>query len=677
MATLNTLRTKYGIVLSVLIALVLVAFILGDQLSMRGNAGEMPEDKVVMTIDGKEILASEYAEVRSNISEMTRENIIRNMTYQLMIYRGMSEAEASKVASAMADEQIASIAASTFLYREYLKEAAEKAGIAISEAELNAAAKSFGQERAAAYMQQGYTAEQINNAVQYEWTANLLTAPQQMTTEKISALAAAGAYINRLEVEANLRQENLTFDGRYVAVPYTTIEDMEVSEAEVDAYYMAHRKENANYNARSLRYVTFEIAATDEDKAAIEKMVKDVDAQVSEAKGDSDKIKLAVRSIGGKADTYKTFESLTAEVKEAVKRGKKYGPALVNDAWTASYVISDVTAPASYEFDVVETANIIEAQALVETLKANDGDFTKLETAVDKKSDSREMIAMSESEAEKFINKKVGDIFTYTYNHKPAVLKITKLGDKARFVLLAEVNKPVIASQETNRTIANNVDKFVAAAGNSMESFTAAANEAGYQVLATTANRNDAPQGMTRGLRGIDNSRNLATWAYAAKVGAVKTHHDQDKIYVVMVTSIDNEKYEAKNVRSIENNIKRDKKYEIIASSLTMDNVAEGAKSGKFSDVKFSDNAVDGNYDAALVGAIAGSRETGVETKVKGRNAAYIFVVDAINGEVEPAAIEAERTPLMTQRKEEAKSAVLEALTEKADIEDFRGESEM
>ena len=200
MATLNTLRTKYGIILSVLIALVLVAFILGDQLSMRGNAGEMPEDKVVMTIDGKEILASEYAEVRSNISEMTRENIIRNMTYQLMIYRGMSEAEASKVASAMADEQIASIAASTFLYREYLKEAAEKAGIAISEAELNAAAKSFGQERAAAYMQQGYTAEQINNAVQYEWTANLLTAPQQMTTEKISALAAAGAYINRLEV---------------------------------------------------------------------------------------------------------------------------------------------------------------------------------------------------------------------------------------------------------------------------------------------------------------------------------------------------------------------------------------------------------------------------------------------------------------------------------------------
>ena len=35
MATLNTLRTKYGIVLSIVIAVVLLAFILGDQLNNR------------------------------------------------------------------------------------------------------------------------------------------------------------------------------------------------------------------------------------------------------------------------------------------------------------------------------------------------------------------------------------------------------------------------------------------------------------------------------------------------------------------------------------------------------------------------------------------------------------------------------------------------------------------
>jgi peptidyl-prolyl cis-trans isomerase D len=60
MASLNTLRTKYGIVLSVVIALVLVAFILGDQLSMRNRQTEV-KDNTVLTINGKNIKASDYA----------------------------------------------------------------------------------------------------------------------------------------------------------------------------------------------------------------------------------------------------------------------------------------------------------------------------------------------------------------------------------------------------------------------------------------------------------------------------------------------------------------------------------------------------------------------------------------------------------------------------------------
>ena len=43
MATLNTLRTRYGIVLSIVIAIVLLAFILGDQLSYRGGNQEIAD----------------------------------------------------------------------------------------------------------------------------------------------------------------------------------------------------------------------------------------------------------------------------------------------------------------------------------------------------------------------------------------------------------------------------------------------------------------------------------------------------------------------------------------------------------------------------------------------------------------------------------------------------------
>lgn len=63
MATLNTLRTKYGIVLSIVIAVVLLAFILGDQLNNR-QGPQQYEDFAVAQIAGKTIYSAEYAKAK-------------------------------------------------------------------------------------------------------------------------------------------------------------------------------------------------------------------------------------------------------------------------------------------------------------------------------------------------------------------------------------------------------------------------------------------------------------------------------------------------------------------------------------------------------------------------------------------------------------------------------------
>ena len=93
MATLNTLRTKYGIVLSILIAIVLLAFILGDQLSYRGGNQEIV-DETVMTIDGQDVKASEYAKQYAYISELLRnsgisQDQIANMVSSIFVYDSM------------------------------------------------------------------------------------------------------------------------------------------------------------------------------------------------------------------------------------------------------------------------------------------------------------------------------------------------------------------------------------------------------------------------------------------------------------------------------------------------------------------------------------------------------------------------------------------------------------
>ena len=650
MATLNTLRTKYGIVLSVVIALVLVAFILGDQLSMQGRKADIPEDTTVMTVNGEEVKASKYAEY-------------------MEMYREANLAEDAKSDYA---EQAA-------IFNLYTRPALETVGLGVAEADIRAYAKVFSEQAAAMYQMYGWPADQIKMMVQNQWVSNLATIDMNLAYEKFTKTYAAGNYVNRLEVEDALRGDKLTFDGRYVMVPYKAMPEVEVSEAEIDAYYEANKAENRNYGARTLRYVTFEIAPTAEDLAAAEEQVMGVDKAVKEANGNSEAIKQAVRAIGGKADTYKLYSSLDAEVAEAVKAGKNYGPVFENDTWTASYIISDVKAPASYDFEVAVVENIVKANEVAEALKAVGGDFAKLEEAVETSTDSREMASMSESEAKNFLGKKVGDIVVISYNHKPAVAKITKLGDVERFVLTADVKKSVKASEKTNRDIVKSVEDFVAAAGETAESFNEAANAAHYQVRTSTANRNDyvAMQGRERGVRGIENSRNIAVWAYDAEVGAKKYFHGENVINVVMVASIDENKYELKNVASIESRLKRDKQYEAIASQLAMGAEIEGAENGNFSGVKFADNMVDGKWEAALVGAIARTRETGVETKVKGNSAAFVFVVDAINGEVDPATIDTERTPEITQRESQMQRVAVEAMLDKAEIEDLRGEGQI
>ena len=649
MASLNTLRTKYGIILSVVIALVLVAFILGDQLSMQNRQGEIPEDKTVLTIDGTEIKASQYAEYQ---------NIVRET--------GMNEDAKSDYCYEMA------------LFNSFVEPSLENLGLAVSEADIKSYAKIFGEQMAKTYQQYGWPTDLIKGEIERRWVAGLPTIDMSLAYTKFTDAYAAANYVNRLEMEQQMRNANLTFDGRYVMVPYSVLPEVEVSEEEINAYYEENKQPNTGFGARTLRYVAFEVEPTAEDLATAEKDVMSVDAQVAAA-ADGEAIKRAVRTIGGKVDRYKLFSALDAEIAEAIKAGKNYGPVFEDNVWKASYVISDVTVPASYEFEVVTAENVVAAKELADELIANGGDFTKLETAVDVANDSRQMVNMGQSDAVNFIGCKEGDIFTYTYNNKPAVVKITKLGEADRFVLTADINKKVDASELTRNNIVKSVDQFVKAAGSDVETFNTAANESNYQVLVTTANRNDYTPMMNRerGVRNIPNSRAIAVWAYDAPIGAIKSFHGENVIYVAMVSAIDENEFNVINTRNIENTLKRNKQYEAIAAQLAMGAEIAGAVNGEFKGVKFADNMVDGKFEAALAGAIASSRETGVETKVKGMSGAYIFVVDAINGEVDLTAIDTERTPSMTQRESQMGQHAVEAITSKADVKDFRGEGEI
>ena len=659
MASLNTLKTKFGFLISGLIAVVLVIFALN--IDSNTFVDQPTDDEIngpaVFTIAGEEVKHIEYARLRDLYSSLQILNPytgnVADMGHELGAVRALH----------------------TLVYNNYAAPAFAGVGVYATDAEVEAQAIQNFRDLRAQYASFGISAEQIDQILQIIWSSEMYFGSENLAVEKFKEVMAAGLYLNKLEIAQALRNDSLSFDGVYVEIPYATIKDadVEVTEEEIAAYYEANRKENPKYDSRGIRYVRFERQPSEEDKAAIEAEVKALDAKVKELADDVDGIKAAVRAAGGKVQSYYTaYDKLQKEYADAFKSGKAYGPELKANVWTARYLLADVNAPESYDIEAAAFESVEAAEAAVEELIANGGDFAKLQEVKDAQAQTIAFEQLPVSDTKHFLGKKAGDIFAFTTNGVATVVKINSVGASKRYVLTANLDRELVPSDDTNRAVLAQVDAFAAAMGSDVETFTAAAKEAQKPALAAVVTRADVLSGQPTTVQGIANSSNIANWVLGAQVGDTKQFVIDGVTYVVLVHSIDTEKYEARNDFAIRRKLINDKKYAMIAAkaaTLADAKAIEGAKEEKFAGVKFADNTP----DAHLVGAIVATTETGKVAQVKGTNAVYVFVVNKINGEVDPASYATERIPLTEKATSDAyKESIYNSFLKKAEIKDHR-----
>jgi peptidyl-prolyl cis-trans isomerase D len=659
MASLNTLKTKFGFLISGLIAVVLVIFALNID---SNTFVDQPTDEeingpTVFTIADQEVKHSEYARLRDLYSQLQTINYMRQVVN-------------------FGHEQGAAMAFQTLMFNKFLAPAYETVGVLVTEAEVQNYITAQYAEVRAQYAEAGFPAEQIDMILSIYWGSDMYFAMQQLANQKSIDIMSAGLYLNKLEVAQALRQDKLTFDGSYVEIPYTAIadEEVEVTDEEVQAYYEAHRKENAKMGSRTIRYVRFDRQATEQDKKAIEDEVMALDAKVAEA-ANADAIKNAVRAAGGKVQSYYTaYESLQPEVAEAFKAGEGYGPVVTNNVWTARYLISDITAPESFDVEVATYADLAAAEKAVEELKANGGDFKKLQEATEVNAQTILFTQMPVSDTKHFVGRAAGDIFAFNTSGVATVVKINAVGAQKRYVLTANLDRQIVPSDDTNRAVLALIDEFSSKMGNTNETFTEAAQAVSKSPLAATVSRVDVFSKTPAMVQGIANSANMAHWATGAEVGESKQFVIDGVTYVALVVSIDNEEFEALNDAAIRRQIAQDKKYAMLqekVKSLEDAKAYEGAKAETFAGVKYADN----NLDAHLIGAIAATTEVDKAQMVQGTRSAYIFVVNKINGEVDPATYAEERIPLTEKTKTLYENSLYMSFMRKADVKDHRDDT--
>ena len=671
MASLNTLRTKFGIVLSIIIALALLAFIL----SLKTEMGFSGNDPRVGVIDGEKINYSEYYE-----------------TYERV--RSQSGAvESDEQQSAM----LANAAWQQLFSKYVLDPGFERLGIRVTEPERLAMVSgeqpsqafynAFADPRTGSYnvaaVSQFLAQAETNAQAQAAWQALNEQARLERLFQKYMGLVRGGTYVNALEVESGVASANNTYSGKWAGKKYASLPDslFTVSSSEMSAYYKSHKEMFKQQPSRTLSYVIFEVNPTDDDMLALENQAKKVGAQFASAED----VRSFVRGNrnGHIADNYVAAAQLTDEEAEALTAGKQYGPVLKNNEWTMARVLDAKTAPDSLGVRHIVLPYTQEALAdsLMGVLR-NGGDFAALASqysVYDATAANGGEVgvlpfsAFTGEFAESLAGVKSGDIVKIASGDAIQIMQVYRADKPSKHYRIASITYPVEASTATRPQVHNTAGTFTV---NAKESFADAATTAAVTPRVATLVQGD------RTIRGLEDSRELTRWAYGAELGDVSEIFNVGNDYVVAtLTDIDNDEYAApeKVASQIRMQLLRDKKYDAILKELSGSTLAEqaaslGSEVADFNNVSYASFYGNGpGIEPRLVGAIASTTEKGVvSAPVKGMSGRYVFVVDDIQTEEKQTA-EGEKVRAQAVAENMAQQMALPAIQQMADIQDLRG----
>ncbi len=268
MAVLEKIRVKFGVVISVIIALALLSFII-DPGTLESALNSMSSKYDIGKIDGKRI---SYTEFQEEVDRFTAIN-------ELMT--------GSSVQSEQMQQQIRDAAWQNLLDKYMFINNAKDAGINVGDKEL---VDLVSGESLSPLMYQnpifmdesGYFSVDMLNAfidnVNADQTGMLRTYWNYLQTSiynqqyyaKYGALFAASNYENALQLADALALNNTSADVDYCLTMYPVVRDttVTVSQAEIKDYYKKHKNFFKQGASREIEYVVFEVVPSEADVLA-------------------------------------------------------------------------------------------------------------------------------------------------------------------------------------------------------------------------------------------------------------------------------------------------------------------------------------------------------------------------------------------------------------------------
>ncbi len=573
MATLQTIRNRGGLLVSIVIGLALIAFIVGDALnsgsrifnSQRNQIGEIAGEGVsIIDFQNRVSKNEEMIKAMNNVSSLNEEQqtMLRENTWQQMIMEQLMQREYDEIGIDVSGDE---------LYDALL---GENMSPALRQLFTNPNTGEIDYAGARDYVKKVISAP--NNIPQKAYWLNMeKEVSDSRKMAKYNAIVAKALYITDAQAQEAAANSADKADISYIVKNYSTIEDstINVSNGEIKEYYNKHQKSFEQPESRKIVYVNFDIEPSGEDFSETEGAVNDL---VKEFEESADPLEFVNLSSDKKADRnyFKQDEIANDSMAQFLFNNEKavFGPYLENNAYKISRVASVKMLPDSVRArhiliapqnqDYAQAKNI--ADSLADLLRKG-ADFEELAktNSIDQNSavnggdlgwfTSRTMVQPFSDSA--FFAKK-NDIKVVLTQYGAHVLQVTDMAKPVKKIQIATVEKEVSPSAKTTNQIYNDARTFAIEVSN-LDNFNKKVEESGLTKRIATIGKND------KTIAGMESAREMIRQAYMAEeVDEVLKTNDGSTIFengnkftIAVLTEIDEEGIAPLN--KVAGNIKR------------------------------------------------------------------------------------------------------------------------
>ena len=644
MAVLEKIRVKFGLAISIIIALALLSFII-DPSTLESALNTMSSKYDVGQIAGKNI---SYSDFQSDIDRFTTINEllgadrseenqkqIRNAAWQELLDKYMFVKNAKEAGITVGEDEMLAL-----MGGEYVSPALAQNPVFMDESGY------FSPDRLKAFIQN--VDEDNSGQLRTYWNYIQNTVHNQQYYAKYGALFTASGSDNALQLAQAVQEGNTTANVDYCLVYYPMTENdstIVVTDDEVRAYYKAHKnffKQKAN---REIEYVVFEVVPSADDIAATSEAM--TEAYDEFANTDSMRAFLLKNSDRGLDEYwYKAGELATvnAEIDEQIFAGNKLTQ-IVNDGnsfFAARELDSKMMPDSAFVKHILlqgdGAARI--ADSLATVLKKG-GNFATLAASY-----SADQASAADGELgsigwmtqtymipgfEGVFDAKVGEPFVMTSQYGTHVVVVSAKTKPVAKKQVAILEKTALASKETFNNYYSQANTFATLAGGTYEGYQKALDST--KVYSHPATITEA----TSAYGSIDNAKELTRWAFDAKEGKASNiiTVDNNFFFVAAVKAANKEGYApvqkmAQQIYQVlYNNKMREaearKVAEKIAGATSIEEAAE--RLGVSVEHRDALSLASTNMEPALLGAVAAAKEGVLSAPVSGMMGTYVVCV--------------------------------------------------